>query len=317
LLLGAGESGKTTIVKQMKIIHANGYSPTELMSFRLPVIKNLIDSANALVTALRLLDVEPRDSANRANVEIIQSFKLENDPNVVLPTEVAQAISALWRDPVIPFLLDNQNRFYLMDAAPYFFSNINRIADRTYIPTVDDVLHARAKTTGITEQRFNMGQLSIHMFDVGGQRSERKKWIHCFESVTSIIFCTSLSEYDQVLLEESAVNRMDESLCLFDGVVNSRWFVRTSIILFLNKIDLFKQKLHKAPLEHYYKDYIGGPDINKAAKYILFRFVQKNRARLSIYPHLTCATDTGNVRLVFAAVKETILQNALRDSGIL
>jgi guanine nucleotide-binding protein G(i) subunit alpha len=47
-----------------------------------------------------------------------------------------------------------------------------------------------------------MGQLSIHMVDVGGQRSERKKWIHNFESVTSIIFCTALSEYDQVLLEE-------------------------------------------------------------------------------------------------------------------
>lgn len=45
--------------------------------------------------------------------------------------------------------------------------------------------------------------LSISMFDVGGQRSERKKWIHCFEAVTSIIFCVALSEYDQVLLEES------------------------------------------------------------------------------------------------------------------
>ena len=42
----------------------------------------------------------------------------------------------------------------------------------------------------------------IHMFGAGGQRSERKKWIHCFESVTSIIFCTALTEYDQVLLEE-------------------------------------------------------------------------------------------------------------------
>jgi guanine nucleotide-binding protein subunit alpha len=41
------------------------------------------------------------------------------------------------------------------------------------------------------------------MFDVGGQRSERKKWIHCFENVTSIIFCVALSEYDQTLLEES------------------------------------------------------------------------------------------------------------------
>jgi guanine nucleotide-binding protein G(i) subunit alpha len=41
------------------------------------------------------------------------------------------------------------------------------------------------------------------MFDVGGQRSERRKWIHCFDSVSSIIFCVALSEYDQVLLEET------------------------------------------------------------------------------------------------------------------
>jgi len=102
------------------------------------------------------------------------------------------------------------------------------------------------------------------MFDVGGQRSERRKWIHCFESVTSIIFCTALSEYDQVLLEEKnqvrAVrlgltflmlvlqNRMTESLALFESVINSRWFLRTSIILFLNKIDVFKVKLPKVGL---------------------------------------------------------------------
>ena len=99
------------------------------------------------------------------------------------------------------------------------------------------------------------------MVDVGGQRSERRKWIHCFESVTSIIFVTSLSEYDQVLLEEKnqvrkwiqitisptdgSQNRMAESLVLFESVINSRWFLCTSIILFLNKIDIFKNKLPK------------------------------------------------------------------------
>lgn len=173
------------------------------------------------------------------------------------------------------------------------------------------------------------------MFDVGGQRSERKKWIHCFENVTSIIFCVALSEYDQVLLEEasqvcqsafmlfliyhltSLQNRMEESLILFDSVVNSRWFMRTSIVLFLNKVDLFKTKLDRSPLETYFPDYSGGNDVNRAAKYLLWRFNQVNRAHLNLYPHLTQATDTSNVRLVFAAVKETILQNALRDSGIL
>lgn len=71
-----------------------------------------------------------------------------------------------------------------------------------YLPTESDVLRARIKTTGIFETRFPMSQLMIHMFDVGGQRSERKKWIHCFEGVTLIIFCVALSEYDQVLLED-------------------------------------------------------------------------------------------------------------------
>lgn len=82
------------------------------------------------------------------------------------------------------------------------------------------------------------------------------------------------------------------------------WFLRTSIILFLNKIDIFKAKIPRQPLANFFPEYSGGADVNKAAKYILWRFTQTNRARLSIYPHLTQATDTSNVRLVFAAVKE-------------
>jgi hypothetical protein len=88
---------------------------------------------------------------------------------------------------------------------------------------------------------------------------------------------------------------MQESLVLFESVINSRWFLRTSVILFLNKIDVFKAKLPKVPLDRYFPEYTGGPDINKAAKYILWRFTQTNRARLSVYPHLTQATDTSNV----------------------
>lgn len=111
--------------------------------------------------------------------------------------------------------------------------------------------------------------------------------------------------------------------------------MRTSIILFLNKVDLFRQKLPRSPLSNYFPDYSGGNDVNRAAKYLLWRFNQVNRAHLNLYPQyvpeiahilvlysdpsssLTQATDTTNIRLVFAAVKETILQNALKDSGIL
>ncbi|CAK9785192.1 G-alpha-domain-containing protein [Cutaneotrichosporon oleaginosum] len=315
LLLGSGESGKSTIVKQMKIIHQNGYTKEELLAFKPTIHSNVLVSAQALVMAMRKIGVDPEEPTNRTYADRILGYKI--DETGFMSAELFQAIEALWHDPIIPVIMDRSSEFYLMDSATYFFSNLDRISSAEYVPNENDVLRARSKTTGISETRFNMGQLSIHMFDVGGQRSERKKWIHCFEAVTSIIFCVALSEYDQVLLEENGQNRMQESLVLFESVINSRWFLRTSVILFLNKIDIFKQKLPKVPLVNYFPEYTGGADINKAAKYILWRFTQTNRARLSIYPHLTQATDTSNIRLVFAAVKETILQNALRDSGIL
>ncbi|CZT06177.1 probable G protein alpha subunit GNA-3 [Rhynchosporium agropyri] len=317
LLLGSGESGKSTIVKQMKIIHQNGYTVDELALYRLTIYKNLIDCAKALIGAMQQFGIEPTSPANVEYSDFLMDYQVVSDPHTPLSPKIGVAVISLWQDASIETLMERQSEFYLMDSAPYFFEEANRIAAPEYIPIEADVLRARTKTTGIYETRFTMGSLSIHMFDVGGQRSERKKWIHCFENVTSIIFCVALSEYDQVLLEESNQNRMMESLVLFDSVVNSRWFMRTSIILFLNKVDLFRQKLERSPLSNYFPDYSGGNDINRASKYLLWRFNQVNRAHLNLYPHLTQATDTSNIRLVFAAVKETILQNALKDSGIL
>lgn len=317
LLLGSGESGKSTIVKQMKIIHQNGYTVDELALYRMTVYKNLLDCAKAVIEAMQNFGIQPKNPANAKFCSYLMEYQIDPDPHTPLSTKVGIAVTSLWADPCIELLMERQCEFYLMDSAPYFFEEAQRISSPEYIPVEADVLRARTKTTGIYETRFTMGSLSIHMFDVGGQRSERKKWIHCFENVTSIIFCVGLSEYDQNLLEESNQNRMMESLILFDSVVNSRWFMRTSIILFLNKVDLFRAKLARSPLSNWFPDYSGGNDINRASKYLLWRFNQVNRAHLNLYPHLTQATDTSNIRLVFAAVKETILQNALKDSGIL
>jgi len=84
---------------------------------------------------------------------------------------------------------------------------------------------------------------------VGGQRNERKKWIHCFENVTAVLFVGVLSEYDQVLYEDATVNRMVETLVLFEDACNSHWFKKTAIILFLNKRDLFVEKNHTGALD--------------------------------------------------------------------
>ncbi|KAJ6571339.1 guanine nucleotide binding protein, alpha subunit [Mycena capillaripes] len=315
LLLGSAESGKSTIVKQMKIIHLDGFTLDERLLFRSTIHKNVVDSAHAVVHALREWRLQDLLAESHRH---LPAAILAANSDAPLTGETADAIEELWRDPVVARVLDEHgSEFYLMDNAGYFISHIQRLVQPGYTPTEEDILHARAQSTSITETRFNMGSISIHMFDVGGQRSERRKWIHCFESVTSIIFCVALSEYDQVLLGNEDQNRMRESLQLFESVITSPWFQRTTIILFLNKIDVFRKKLGKVPLERYFPEYTGGPDVNKAARYILWRFMQENRvAQFSIYPHLTQATDTGNVRFTFAHITDTILRGALKCQAL-
>jgi guanine nucleotide-binding protein G(i) subunit alpha len=201
---------------------------------------------------------------------------------------------------------------------PSFLEEAERITSEDYFPSEEDVIRARTKTSGIYETRFTNGGLSIHMFDISGLRPEKmKKWLHAFENVTSIFFVVNLANYDQFLLEESSQNRMLETLVLFDSVVNSRWFAKTSVILFLNNVREFMLKLPRSPLSNYFPDYSGGDDVNGAAKYILWRFNQVNRANLQIYPYFSQPRDTSNIRLALSALKEIVLQNSLRYSSIL
>ncbi|EFX78641.1 hypothetical protein DAPPUDRAFT_53189, partial [Daphnia pulex] len=92
--------------------------------------------------------------------------------------------------------------YQLNDSAAYYLNALDRISAPNNVPTQQDVMRTTVKTTGIIETHFSFKGLRFKMFDVGGQRSEHKKWIHCFEGVTAIIFCVALSDYDLVLAED-------------------------------------------------------------------------------------------------------------------
>jgi guanine nucleotide-binding protein subunit alpha len=322
LLLGSGESGKSTILKQIKIIHQNGFSDNEKFDYKPFVYQNICESAQCIIKALQKYDLT-------SNIINLTSDELETLLNYQVPLEIDVKTSSL--DPIIADLIEKlisdqividllskkEYEFYILDSSTYFFENLQRIKAKDYLPTVTDILRTRKQTSGIFDTRFQMEDLDIHLFDVGGQRSERKKWIHCFDNVTAIIFCVALSEYDQTLLESPNQNRLEESLNLFESVVNSMWFRRTAVILCLNKIDIFIEKLPNSPMEKHFPDYVGGANVNKAVKYILWRFKQLNRANLNLVPYVSQATDTNNIRLAFAIVRETILHNNLLDSGII
>lgn len=107
----------------------------------------------------------------------------------------------------------------------------------------------RHRTTGVIDQKFEMHGHTFHIFDVGGQRSERKKWIHCFEHVTSVLFITSLSAYDRNMFEDETMNCMTDALKLFEETVNQRWFVDSGFVILFNKFDIFKQKIKNKSLK--------------------------------------------------------------------
>ena len=154
-------------------------------------------------------------------------------------------------------------------------------------------------------------------FDVGGQRNERRKWIHCFDNVDAVVFVASLSEFDQNLYEDETKNRLDEALELFTQIVNSKWFQETNVILFLNKKDLFERKLKEKTFSDYVKDYTGPNEMKPTSEYVKNEFLKRNKNKnKSIYAHVTTAIDTSNVKFVFNAVVAMILEANLKASGL-
>ncbi|CEQ40880.1 SPOSA6832_02540, partial [Sporobolomyces salmonicolor] len=191
-----------------------------------------------------------------------------------------------------------------------------RIGQPGYLPSDQDILRARVRSTGIVEEVFNINKQKLRVFDVGGQRSERKKWIHCFEGVSVLTFVAALSEYDQTLYEDESVNRLVESTTLWESIASSR----------LNKTDLFVAKVTSgtAPLSRYFSDYTGPDnDVAAASKYMSAKFValgrKKERALYSTEPdyRATQATSTSQTRVIISAVMDTIMNRLLTEVGLM
>lgn len=213
--------------------------------------------------------------------------------------------------------LSNQKSFHRIDNTQYFLTHIDRIAEPNYVPSDEDCLRCRNATTGVQEMIVPIEGNDFLIVDVGGQRSERRKWAHCFENVDAIIYLVSLSEYDQTLFEDGVTNRMVESMNLFDQICNMKWFMNVTLILFLNKKDIFEQKIKQVNINAAFPAYTGPQEYQAALNFITAKFLEINKSPdRKIYPYTTCATDTENVKVVFKVVKDTILSAALKASGL-
>jgi len=246
---------------------------------------------------------------------------LRDDEKINL--EIGEHLKRLWSDGVVQetFKRRNENNIQLhsTDSIVYFFTDrMDEIMQDDYVPSQQDHLRIRVPTTGIVKTSYDIDGNSFEMFDVGGQRSERKKWINCFDNVTAVLFVAAISEYDQVLFEEATQNRIMEALNLFGDIANCEYFERTSMILFLNKRDIFQEKVEKGiMLKDTFPEYNGDNTVPECEQFLVDLFAAQNHnPDKDLYTHTTCATDTNNVFTVFSAVKDIIIKRGLMRAGL-
>jgi GTPase SAR1 family protein len=203
LILGAGGCGKSTIFKQMKMLYGVKFSERQRINAIQTIHQNIILFMKRLCDELILFELM---DTLESKMEF-DSIRCKGDDDV-LDLEAATYIRTLWNDPAIQIVWNRRNEFQLTETTQYYFNRLKEIANPAYIPNQDDMLYTRVITKGIATEKYIIEGTTFEMYDVGGQRAERKKWIHCFEGVTAIIFVASLADYNQKLYEDETVNRM-------------------------------------------------------------------------------------------------------------
>ncbi|KAM4664424.1 guanine nucleotide-binding protein G(i) subunit alpha-3-like [Discoglossus pictus] len=311
LLLGARESGKSTIIKQMKIIYGGGFSEDERKQYRAAVYRDIIQSITDII-----MDMERRgiDFGDKARADDAQQLLVlsSSEEGGVMSEELAGVIQRLWEDVGVQDCLTHSRLHGLSDTTLYYLNNLDRISQDNYVPTQEDVLRVRVKTTGITETNVSYRSLNFRLIDVGEQRSSWKKWIHFFETVHAIIFCVALNNYDRLLEEKE--NPMHKNMTFLQSLIKSKWLTYVPIFLIFNKKDLFKEKINRFPLTTCFPEYTGSNTYPEAVQYVDQRF-QDLISRMDDKPlnwFLSCALDTENMMNVFDAVVFIIIRSAVR-----
>eukprot|EP01083_Nonionella_stella_P002109 6061_1 len=314
LLLGAGESGKSTVVKQLRNVHLgrSAMSEAEIQSYIAVLHTNTINSMKVLIKATNVLEIPVEDEELKSLCEDFQQME-DNQP---LTGEDADKVAKLWESQPMQEMFSRKNEVYFPDAAPYYFKHIHRFVESGFEPTEDDIVMARIRTTGMFTTAFDAPPVHWRVVDVGGQRSERKKWIRFFDDVEAILFVVNLAGYNQVLFEDQTKNRMSEALELFEKVTTTHCFKDTPIFLFLNKKDLFEEALRKSDITTCFPDYDGPMTTQDQLDHISSEFQKRMPGEKELSSvHFIAARVKRDVRYAFDDVKSFLLNHNEKRIG--
>jgi GTPase SAR1 family protein len=314
--LGAGESGKTTLFKQMIQIYGQGWDEAKKKAF-VPIIRGNV--LKYIIHLTRKLDNCPAEIASSKEfIEALDHKSVQCPAGQPIDPDIVRHVTALWTcEPMQVMWREKFDELQQPNCAQNFLDRVNEIASAGYLPSFQDILACRVSTTGIVETDFTTQEERFRMFDVGGQRNERRKWIHSFEHVNLLIFVVAIDQYNQKMFEDKTKNRITDSLELFENTACNKWFKDKDIVLFLNRSDLFKKKIETVPLTacDEFLDYKGKPgDWEEAYQAIKDKFLERNQNKDRIVKvHLTCTIDTDHIKVIFETVKKGIITRTFGD----
>lgn len=317
----------------MHVVHLQGFTSEAKKEFK-PVIYTHV--VFCMATILKHLQTAGQSSGSlspgneKAAQRVLDCFdRTATSPDSLTMTEeLGDDLKMLWSDPAVKQGTEDCRSESFVENARYYFESLNRICAAEYEPTDQDVVGAPSKTTGFTEVTFSIGGAKYRVVDVGGQRSERRKWAQTFCGVSAVIFCAALSEYDQRLYEAKDASRLEESLRLWKDVCTSKWFTRSVLFLFLNKWDVFEKKIvqGKPDLVEFVPDYTGPQrNVEQAAQFLKDKYLAQVKplvvpavvsekglsastetitVKRPVKHFYTCATDSENIRKTFVALQE-------------
>ncbi|CAL8105464.1 unnamed protein product [Calicophoron daubneyi] len=265
LLLGTGESGKSTFLKQMKIINGKRFSSQELAELKDIIYDNTFKGVLFLLQARENLNIPWEAGAcstaasagqqleayfaetraiRRERARLHQPLWAENEFLNLVP-----AMRAVWADASIRTAFDQRARVItenFSENTRYYLNRLNYIGVKDYSPTDEDIVWSRKPTESIIEEEIVVHNASLVFIDVGGQTKERRKWCQCFSDMTSVLFLIACSHYDehyQDRVTKEFRNKLREAMIVFEGLINHVAFRRVSIIIFFNKTDILKEKV--------------------------------------------------------------------------
>lgn len=261
IILGAGESGKSTFMKQMELLNDENEDhtfPTERKeAARSHVFQNLLEGVSVLgnfgrENEFRLTDPDSIEAFRTINTFFATNLELgsegNREPIKNLTEEQGNALKTLAKDETFVYSLSAASHLCIPDGFSYFLKKVKNFPEwggRTWIPSDEDVLNVRNRTVGTNRIKLSYQGNKFEFLDVGGQVVERKNWMKLFSGINGVAWLQSLGDYDQMMFENENEYRIVDAFELFEKTINNETFSRSVIMVLLNKIDILERKFCK------------------------------------------------------------------------